>query len=167
MNNKLHRSTRGMCRAAIIAALYVVLTLISSAFGLASGAIQLRISEMLCVLPVFMPSAIPGLTVGCFIANLVCGGAWLDVIFGSLATLLGALGAYALRHLPYAAAIPTILANVVIMTPVLVLVYRVETVWYLAAAGVAVGEVVCCGILGTALTATIRGRRIFGNNVVK
>lgn len=167
MKNKLRLSTRGVCRAAIIAALYVVLTLLSSAFGLASGAVQLRISEMLCVLPIFMPSAIPGLAVGCFIANLVCGGVWLDVLFGSLATLLGALGAYALRRAPYAAAIPTIVANVVIMTPVLVLVYRVETVWYLAAAGVAVGEVVCCGILGTALTVLLRRRRIFGNNVVK
>lgn len=158
MKNKLRFSTRGLCRAAVIAALYVVLTLISSAFGLASGAVQLRISEMLCVLPAFMPSTIPGLTIGCFIANLVSGGVWLDVIFGSLATLAGALGAYALRRWPYVAAIPTIIANVVIMTPVLVLVYRVETVWYLVAAGVALGELVCCGILGTALAVALKKR---------
>ncbi len=158
MKTKIRISTAAVCRAAVIAALYVVLTLLASALGLASGAVQFRISEMLCVLPVFMPAAIPGLTIGCFIANLLSGSVWLDVVFGSLATLLGALGAYALRRRPYLAPLPTIVANVVIMTPVLVLVYRVEQVWYLAAAGVALGEIVCCGILGTALTRMIRSR---------
>ena len=161
MNTKMRSSAAFICRTAVIAALYVVLTLISSAFGLSSGAVQFRISEMLCVLPVFTPAAIPGLAIGCFVSNLVSGGVWLDVIFGSLATLIGAALAYVLRRYPYLAPVPTIVANVLIVTPVLVWVYKVDTVWYLAAAGVALGEIVCGGIMGTVLTAALRRRRVF------
>ena len=75
----------------VIAALYVVLTVIANALGLASGAIQVRFSEALTILPVFTPAAIPGLTVGCVLANLITGCAPWDVVFGSLATLIGAL----------------------------------------------------------------------------
>ena len=83
--------------AAMIAAIYVVLTYFISAFNLASGAIQVRISEALTILPYFTPAAIPGLFVGCLLANLLTGAAIYDVIFGSLATLLGAVGTYLLR----------------------------------------------------------------------
>ena len=78
--------------AAMIAAIYVVLTYFISAFNLASGAIQVRISEALTILPYFTPAAIPGLFVGCLLANLLTGAAIYDVIFGSLARLLGAVG---------------------------------------------------------------------------
>jgi hypothetical protein len=84
-------------QAAMIAALYVVLTKLISAFNLASGAIQIRISEMLCILPVFTPAAIPGLFAGCLIANTLTGSIIWDIIFGSIATLLGAIGTYLLR----------------------------------------------------------------------
>ena len=79
-------------QAAMIAALYVVLTYITNLLGLASGTIQVRFSEALCILPVFTPAAIPGLFIGCLISNLITGGIIWDIIFGSIATLLGALG---------------------------------------------------------------------------
>ena len=84
-------------QAAMIAALYVVLTYITNLLGLASGTIQVRFSEALCILPVFTPAAIPGLFIGCLISNLITGGIIWDIIFGSIATLLGALGTYFLQ----------------------------------------------------------------------
>ena len=81
-----------LCQGAMIAAIYVVLTVFINAFGLANGAIQIRISEALCILPIFTPAAIPGLFVGCVISNIVTGCAIYDIVFVSLATLLGAIG---------------------------------------------------------------------------
>ena len=88
MNTK---TTREIANGGMIAALYVVLTFVAQAFGLASGAIQVRFSEALCLLPCLMASAVPGLTIGCVLANLLTGCAALDVIFGSLATLIGGI----------------------------------------------------------------------------
>ena len=93
-------------QAAMIAALYVVLTYITNLLGLASGTIQVRFSEALCILPVFTPAAIPGLFIGCLISNLITGGIIWDIIFGSLATLLGAVFTYLLRKHEKLAAIP-------------------------------------------------------------
>ena len=90
--------TKQLTRGAMIAALYVVLTYISFLCGLSSGAIQVRISEALCVLPAFFPEAIPALFIGCALANLLTGSILWDIIFGSLATLIGAFGAYLLRN---------------------------------------------------------------------
>ena len=88
------KKVRFIAQAAIVAALYVVLTLLANALGLASYAIQVRFSEALTILPFFTPAAIPGLFIGCIISNLLCGSILWDIIFGSLATLLGALGTY-------------------------------------------------------------------------
>ena len=104
-----------ICQAAMIAALYVVLTYAINAFNLASGAIQVRVSEALTILPFFTPAAIPGLVIGCFIANLSTGAVILDVIFGTLATLLGALGTYALRKYKWLAPLPPIISNTIIV----------------------------------------------------
>lgn len=84
-------------QAAMIAALYVVLTMLANALGLANHAIQVRFSEALTILPYFTPAAIPGLTIGCVISNLLTGCMPLDVVFGSCATLLGAVGTYLFR----------------------------------------------------------------------
>ena len=93
MNKQRNQSTTGrITQGAAIAALYVALTMIVA--PIAFGPVQFRISEALCVLPYFLPSAVPGVTVGCFLANLLCGAAPLDVVFGSLATLIGAVGSY-------------------------------------------------------------------------
>ena len=97
MKRKNQSRVRFITLSAIIASLYIVLTLVSAVFGLSSGAIQIRISEALCVLSAFTSSAIPGLSIGCLIANLITGANLLDVVFGTLATLIGAWGGYLLR----------------------------------------------------------------------
>ena len=135
-------------QAAMIAAIYVVLTLFISAFNLASGAIQIRISEALTVLPAFTPAAIPGLFIGCFISNLISGGLILDVIFGSLATLIGAFGTYLLRKWKWAVPIPPILANALIVPFVLAYVYHIPggVPYFMVTVGI--GEIISCAILG-------------------
>ena len=74
------QNTRYLTRGALIAALYVVMTMIASMMGLSSGVIQFRISEALCILPIFMPEAIPGLFIGCMISNILAGGVFWDVV---------------------------------------------------------------------------------------
>ncbi|MBO5158748.1 MAG: QueT transporter family protein [Lachnospiraceae bacterium] len=135
-------------QAAMIAAIYVVLTIFVSAFNLASGAIQVRISEALTVLPAFTPAAIPGLFIGCFISNLVSGCLPLDILFGSLATLLGACGTYLLRKWKWAVPIPPILANVLIVPFVLAYVYHIPggVPYFMVTVGI--GEIISCGMLG-------------------
>ena len=88
----VQKKTKTLVTGAIIAALYVVLTLLANAFGLASGVIQVRISEALNVLVCFTGAAVPGVTVGCLLANLLTGGVVLDIIFGTLASFIGAFG---------------------------------------------------------------------------
>ncbi len=149
--------TRYLTQAALIAALYVVLTLLMRLFGLDSGAIQLRLSEALTVLPFFTSAAVPGLTVGCLLANLFVGGAPWDIVFGTLATLLGALGTRALRRAsPYLAAIPPIAANTLVIPWVLRLVYGDATPVPFLMLTVGVGEVVSAGLCGTLLLLALR-----------
>lgn len=102
-------------QAALIAAIYVALTYLSSIAGLASGTIQVRISEALCILPVFTTAVIPGLWLGCFLANMLTGGIPVDVVCGSIATLIGAFGTYALRKHKFACTWPPVIANMVIV----------------------------------------------------
>ena len=134
-----------------IAALYVVLTFVAQAFGLASGAIQVRLSEALTILPCFTFAAVPGLTVGCVLANLLTGCAMWDVVFGSLATLIGAIGTRLLREKPLLAWIPPVLSNAIIVPIVLQKVYGVpDAFWYLMLT-VGAGEVISVYVLGTLL----------------
>ncbi len=132
----------------VIAALYIVLTMVANWFGLASGAIQVRLSEALTILPVFTSAAIPGLTVGCVLANLITGCAAWDVVFGSLATLIGAVGTRMLKKKPYLAWIPPVISNMVIVPIVLMKVYGLEDAWWYLALTVGAGEVISCGLLG-------------------
>ncbi len=107
-------------QAAIIAAMYVVLTLFVGAFNLASGNIQVRISEALCVLPFFTPAAIPGLAIGCFLSNMFLPNVLIfDMIFGSVATLIGAIGTYMLRKYKYLCVFPPVIANMIIVPLIL------------------------------------------------
>ena len=140
-----------MTQAAMIAAIYVVLTIFISAFHLASGAIQIRISEALTILPAFTPAAIPGLFLGCLISNLITGAMLPDIIFGSLATLLGALGTYFLRKYKWAIPIPPILANVLIIPWILSYVYGFPGSIFYFMLTVGIGEVISCGVLGLLL----------------
>ena len=151
-----HSSTRKITFGGVIAALYVVLTVVANAFGLASGAIQVRISEALTILPVFTTAAIPGLTVGCVLANLITGCAPWDVVFGSLATLIGAVGTRMLRKKPLLAWIPPVIANMAIVPVVLQKVCGVPDAWWYLVLTVGAGEVISCGILGLLLYHSVK-----------
>lgn len=160
---KRNGKTAALCRAAMIGALYVALTWFSSLLGLANGPIQLRLAEALCVLPFFMPESIVGLTVGCLLSNLlVSGGIWADVLFGTVATLLGALGTYAMRRLggklKLLCILPPILANSVIVPFVLQYAYGFGDGWFVLAAGVAAGEILSVGVLGGFLLLSLEKR---------
>lgn len=156
---KRNNRIRFICYSGIIAAVYVVLTYLTNLFGLASGAVQCRLSEALCVLPAFTPSAIPGLFVGCFLSNVFTGCNVIDVIFGSIATLLGAYGTYILakhRFTHFTYPIPAIISNTVIIPFVLKYAYGFDGgMWYFFVT-VGLGEIVSCGFLGTILYYSFR-----------
>lgn len=145
-----------LTEAATIAALYVVLTYLVNAFGLASGVIQVRLSEALAILPFFTPAAIPGVYIGCLLANLLTGACLLDILVGSLASLIGALGAYALRKHKWFVSVPTILANALIVPFVLIYGYGVPDAWWYLVLTVGAGEIISCGILGTMLLLSLQ-----------
>ena len=136
-----------LTQAAAIAAIYVVLTVVFE--PLSFGVAQVRIAEALTVLPYFTPAAIPGLFAGCVIANFMGGGIPADIVFGSLATLAGALGSYALRRHKYLVPVPPILANLVIVPFVLYYGYGLTFMPIpLMMLSVGAGELISCGIMG-------------------
>ncbi len=152
--------------AAIIAALYVVLTYFASVLGLSNGAIQIRFSEALTILPYFTPAAIPGLFIGCIISNLLAGAILWDVVFGSLATLIGAVFTYLLRKKTrWLAPLPPIAANTIIVPLVLSYAYGVPDGIGFLMLTVGIGEVISCGILGMLLLKCLEKHRnhIFGS----
>ena len=152
MNKKNSMLLLDLTQGAMIAALYVVLTFIANLAGLASGVIQVRLSEALTILPVFTAAAVPGLAVGCVLANLLTGCAIWDVVFGSLATLIGAVGTRLLRgQSPVLAVLPPILSNIIIVPLVLQRVYGVEDAYWYLAMTVGAGEIISCGALGLLL----------------
>lgn len=143
-----------MTQAAMIAAIYVVLCVIFAPFSYKE--VQIRIAEALTILPLFTPAAIPGLFLGCLIANLLGGAIVLDVAGGSLATLIGAVGTWLLRNKSkYLAPIPPILANVVIVPFVLRYGYGLPFPFPFMALTVGIGEVISCGLLGLLLHTTL------------
>lgn len=157
-------------QAGLIAAVYVALTFVSALAGLASEAIQVRLSEALCVLPLFTPAAIPGLFIGCALANLLTACAPLDILFGSLATLLGALGAYCIGRCIKKSSnrkaiiprllipIPNLLANIIIVPWVLRLVYgESAAIWFLSLT-VGIGELIAGVGLGLVLLFALEKR---------
>ena len=127
---------RSLCLSAVIGALYAALTLLLA--PISYGPIQLRLSEALTLLPMLLPQAVPGLFVGCLIANLYTG-MLTDIIFGSLATLLAAVGTYLLRKKPLLAAACPVVSNGVIVGLVLSVSFNLPVL--LTIAEVAIGEV--------------------------
>ncbi len=170
-------------QAAAIAAIYIVLTYLANAFGLANYAVQVRFSEALTILPYFTPVAIPGLFIGCLLSNLLTGCMPLDVIFGSLATLIGAIGTYLLRRLSdrlqtnrstdtvnakqksghtvttlikLLTPLPPIIANTLIIPHILSYVYHFEGSIPYFMLTVGIGEIISCGLLGLILLFSIQ-----------
>lgn len=149
-------TAKSLTQAAMIAALYVVLTLFANALGLSNQAIQVRFSESLTILPYFTPVAVPGLFVGCLLSNILTGCPLYDIIFGSLATLIGAVGTRLISRLPFpskkwAASLPPILSNTLIIPLILAYVYQLEGGIPYFMLTVGIGELISCGILGTVL----------------
>lgn len=144
-----------MTQAAMIAAIYVALTYAFAPFSF--GEVQIRISEALTILPVFTPAAVPGLFIGCFIGNILGGAILPDVIFGSLATLIGAFFTYRLRDRNrLLAPLPPIAANTIIVPFILCYGYGVPLPIPFMMLTVGAGEIVSCGIFGMVLYAALR-----------
>ena len=144
----MKKGSIGIVKAGVIAGIYVVLTFVAAALGLSSGTIQVRFSEALCVLPVFMPEAVGGLFVGCALANILTGALPMDILFGSIATLIGAVGTRLLRRNRILALLPPIFSNALIIPFVLKFTYGIPgSVWYFMLT-VGLGEVISCGVLG-------------------
>lgn len=153
------RNINGITAGALFAASYVVLTFVSQIFGLASGAIQFRLSECLTVFAYMGSYSIMGLTVGCFLANLLTGCALWDIIFGSVATLIGAVGTYYIHKVSDKLLwLPPVLSNCIIVPVVLQKVYGVtDAYWYLMLT-VGIGEIAMCLAVGMLVHKAVKKR---------
>lgn len=138
-----------LVQAAMIAAIYVVLVFLFKPISFSY--IQVRIAEALTILPFFTPAAIPGVTIGCLLGNLLSGSDILDIIFGSTATLIGAFGSYFLRRRKFLVPLPPILANTIIIPWVLRFAYGQSLSIPFMMLTVGAGEVLSCGVLGLLL----------------
>ena len=159
----MKKKTANITRIAVITAAYTALTC-AFAFA-ASGVIQVRVSEALCILPYFTPYAIPGVTLGCLLSNVITGAMTFDVIFGTTATFIGAVGSYLLRKWKWLVPIPPIAANVLIVPQVLKLVYGVPEAVPFLMLTVGIGEVISVGVLGMLLLFSLEKHRkkLFGS----
>ena len=137
-------TTRSLCVSAVFAALYAALTLLLA--PISYGPIQLRLSEAMTLLPILLPQAVPGLFVGCLIANLYTG-MLTDIIFGSLATLLAAIGTYLLRKKPLLAAACPVAANAVIVGLVLSMSFNLPVALTMLEVGIGELGAVLLGML--------------------
>ena len=168
-------------KAALIAALYFALSMLSNAVGLCSGVIQCRISEALTILPAFLAEAIPGLAIGCLLTNIITSATIWDIIFGTGATLIGAVGTYVIgrivRERAFSSslslksgkgilriviltamfALPPIVANAIIIPPVLKFALGVPDAFWFIFVTVTAGEIIACGIFGGILMAALLG----------
>lgn len=142
------KTSRNLTYAAATAALYVVLTFVSAIFGMQSGVIQFRLSEILCITPLFTPAAVPGLFVGCLAANFLTGSAMWDVVFGSIATLIGAVGTRLLRKYELASLFCPVVSNVLIVPFIIKTVYSAEEAIPFLMLTVGIGEVAMCVVAG-------------------
>ena len=147
-----------MTQAAMVAAIYVVLTIMFRPFSF--GEVQVRIAEALTILPFFTPAAIPGLFIGCLIGNILGGAVLPDIVFGSMATFIGACGTYLLRdRSKYLAPLPPIVANTLIVPLVLRYAYGFELPLPLLMVTIGIGEIISCGVLGVIMLSTLEKYR--------
>ena len=150
--SKNSKSLKNLSVSAIIAALYVVLTLFSSMFGLDKGIIQLRLSECLCLLPLFSPASVSGLYAGCMLSGILTGAHPMDIIFGSLATLIAAYLTYLTpKSKKFLGCLPPVILNAAVVPFILKYAYGLNgALWYFAVT-VGISEFICAGILGYVL----------------
>lgn len=165
-NQKRRQKTASLTLAAIIAALYIVLTFFANALGLANYSVQVRFSESLTILPYFTKAAIPGLFIGCLLSNILTGCAIPDIVFGSLATLIGAIITHTLRKYKWAAPIGPIISNAIIVPFVLLYAYGIQPLWF-SFVTVTIGEIISCGLLGMLLLFTLEKHRNTLFDVIK
>lgn len=145
----MEKNVKFMVQAALIAALYVTLVLVFSFSSF--GPIQFRVAEALTILPFFTPAAIPGLFIGCIIANILGGAVIWDIVFGSLATLLAAVISYKLRKNKWLVAIPPVLINTVVVAFILKFAYGMADGIWILMSGVFLGQMVAAYGLGMIL----------------
>ena len=150
----MHFHVKSLARAGMIAAIYAALTLIFAPISF--NAVQFRISEAMTVLPILLPETVPGLAVGCLVANILGGAALPDVIGGTLATLIAAILTRTLRKKPVLAMASPVVINGLIVGPLVYFCYEYQSVFSLGALGftvftVALGEAVVVAVLGTLL----------------
>ena len=162
-NTKARKRLVYITEASAIAALYTVITIAIGPLG--SAAIQCRIPEAMCVLAIFTPAAIPGMTLGCLISNIATGCLWQDVLFGTIATLIGVIGARLLRRIWWLTPLPTVVSNTLIVPFVLAYAYHAEDGIPFLMLTVGIGEVISAYVLGIALYFALRknARYIFKN----
>ena len=150
-------------QGAVIAAIYVVLVVVFNYWSF--GPIQFRIAEVLTILPYFTPAAIPGLFIGCIVANVMGGAVIWDIVFGSIATLIGAIGTYMLRKNKWLAPLPPVIANTLIVPFVLKYAYGAEELVPLLMVSIGASELIVCGVLGMLLLFALnKYRHIIFNN---
>ena len=152
--SKTRRTLIYITEASAIAALYTAITVAIGPLG--SSAIQCRIPEAMCVLAIFTPAAISGLTIGCLISNFATGCLWQDILFGTLATLIGAIGARLLRRVWWLTPLPTVVANTLIIPFVLAYAYNVPDGIGFLMFTVGIGEVISAYVLGLLLYFALR-----------
>ncbi len=166
----MNKKIRFLVESAVIAAAYAGLTL--AIYPLSYGAIQFRVSEVLTILPIFTPSAIPGLTLGCFIANITGPYSWIDAIFGTLATFLAALCTYAVRkirfkNLPLLSLLFPVIFNALIIGLEINIFFLPEGETFtligflISALQVGLGELVVCYVVGLPLCVAIDKTKLF------
>ncbi len=155
----MKRTTKGLAITGIIAALYVVLTLPLGQF--AFGPIQFRLAELLTLLPFFTPWAIPGVTLGCLLSNLIFSTPW-DALFGTLATLIAAYCTYKSRHLLIAPLWPILFNGLIIgtMLTFLMLESFAWPAWLMMVLEIAASEFIVCFGLGVPFMRLIQKRRL-------
>jgi len=152
----MNKNVLFVVQAALIAAVYTVLTVIIAPYSY--GIFQFRVSEVLTVLPAVIPSAIPGLFVGCLVSNLIGGFGIVDIIFGSLATLISAFLSRVLRKYPYMVPLPPVVINAVIVGGYLHFLYFSDLPLLSCMGWVALGEILACYVLGYPLLLLLKKR---------
>ena len=160
----MNKKTLFITEAAVIGAIYTVLVMLFA--PISYGPIQVRIAEALTILPYFTPAAIPGVTIGCFLSAILNGADILDVIFGTLATLIAAILSYRLRRYKYLVPIPPIVVNAIVIPWVLHFAYGIPDSIPFMMLTVGFGEVIAAGVLGIVLLLALDKMKhlIFGMN---